>query len=227
MISFTRPRSELQAQVTKVDTAQVEIKQAFQGQRIPTLVATSMLCYNAPMPARVDPIIASFASTIQPNSRIIDIGAGKGLVAKEMTRLFGARVTLVDVAQYNNTDLPLTVCDSRALAFADDSFDYALLSFVLHHSPNPDRILLEALRVAREVFVVENDVRGKLRSAVTRLIDSWPAIRYGTPPCYFTRTREEWKDWFARFPVDAIDLKEFALEYGFYRNLTVLLRKHD
>ena len=179
-----------------------------------------------PTSSRVDPIIASFASVIKPHSRIIDIGAGKGLLAQEMAQQFDARVILVDVASYNQTDLPLTVCDSRALAFADDSFDYALLSFVLHHSQNPDAILREALRVAREIIVVENDVRGKVRGAVTRLIDSWPAVRYGTPPCHLTRTRDEWLKWFAGFPVQTQVLQEFALEFGFFRNITVLLRKN-
>jgi SAM-dependent methyltransferase len=177
------------------------------------------------MPARVDPIIASFSSIIQPRSRIIDIGAGKGLVAQELASQFGARVTLVDVAQYNHTDLPLTVCDSRALAFEDSSFDYALLSFVLHHSQHADAILQEALRVAHKVVIVENVVHGRIRGALTRLIDSWPAIRYGTPPCHFTRTRDEWVSWLAGFPVDVMILKEFALEYGFFNNITFELNK--
>ena len=174
---------------------------------------------------RVEPIIASFASVIQPRSRIIDIGTGTGLVAQELTRLFDAHVTLVDVAPYNHTRLPLTICDSRALAFADNSFDHGLLSFVLHHSPHPEVILREALRVSREVVVIENDVRGAMRGAVTRWIDSLPAIRYGTPPCHFTRTREEWLGWFEGFPVEAKILQEFALEHGFFKNLALLLRK--
>lgn len=178
------------------------------------------------MPARVDPLIASFASTIQPHSRIIDIGAGKGLLAQEMARQLSARVTLVDVAQYNHTHLPLTVCDSRALAFADASFDYALLSFVLHHSPNPDAILREALRVARKVVIVENIVRGRIRGAVTRLIDSWPAIRYGTPPCHFVKTREEWLDFLDKFGRTRL-LKEFGLEFGFFQCFTVELERGD
>jgi SAM-dependent methyltransferase len=178
-------------------------------------------------PTRINPILASFASVIRPRSRIIDIGAGKGLLAQEMTRQLDARVTLVDVAQYNHTDLPLTVCDSRALAFADNSFDQALLSFVLHHSPHPEFILHEALRVAREVIVIENDVRCAVRGAVTRLIDSWPAIRYGTPPCHFTRTRDEWLKWLAEFPVQARVLNEFGLEHGFFQNLTVILTKNE
>lgn len=174
---------------------------------------------------RAASILASFASVIAPRSRIIDIGAGKGWLAQALARQFNARVTMVDVAQYNQTNLPLIVCDSRALAFADDSFDYALLSFVLHHTPNPNAILREALRVARQVIVVENDVRSKLRGALTRLIDSYPALRYGTPPCHFTWTRDAWMELFAQFPVEARVLNEFSLELGFFRNFTVVLSK--
>jgi ubiquinone/menaquinone biosynthesis C-methylase UbiE len=174
--------------------------------------------------ARIHPIVRSFASAIAPRRRIIDIGAGKGLVAREMAQQFDARVTMVDVAQYNQTDLPLAVCDSRALAFADRSFDYGILSFVLHHCENPKEILSEALRVASRVIVIENDVRGPVRGLLTRLIDSWPAIQYGTPPCYFAQSRDAWLKLFGQFPVEARVLGEFTLEYGFFRCFTVELR---
>ncbi len=174
---------------------------------------------------RVDPILASFASVIEPHSRIIDIGAGKGYLAREMAEQFDARVTLVDVAHYNQTNLPLIICDSRALAFADNSFDYAILSFVLHHSPDPNAILREALRVARQAIVIENDVRGKIRGALTRVIDSWPSVRYGTPPCHVVRTKEEWLKMFQEFQVEARVLKEFSLEFGFFRCFTAQLVK--
>jgi SAM-dependent methyltransferase len=132
---------------------------------------------------------------------------------------------MVDVAQYNETDLPLAICDSRALAFADAQFDMALLSFVLHHSPNPEGILSEALRVAPRVVVVENHVKGRLRAAITRIVDSWPAIRYGTPPCYFTRNREAWLDFFRGFPVQTRPLGEFSGELGFFDCFTVELSR--
>lgn len=177
------------------------------------------------LPTRVSRIVDSFAHVIPPRSRILDIGAGKGLLAQEMALRLGARVTMVDVAQYNQTDLTLTVCDSRALAFAQDSFDYALLSFVLHHTPKPELILCEALRVAPAVIVAENDVRGKLRGWLTRLVDSWPAVRYGTPPCYFALTREEWLDLFRRHSGQATILREYTLEQGFFHNVTVLLKR--
>lgn len=175
---------------------------------------------------RANAILHSFASSIKPNSTILDIGAGKGLLAEEMTRQLNARVTMVDVASYNQSGLPLTICDSRKLAFADNSFDYAILSFVLHHTPKPEIILGEALRVAREVVIIENDVRNKLHGWLTQAIDSWPAIQYGTPPCYFTKTREQWLETFRQFHVNARVLGEFSLEYGFFRNMTVILTKN-
>lgn len=178
---------------------------------------------------RAAAIIDSFTSVVQPNCAIIDIGAGKGWLAQEMAQRFNARVTLVDVASYNQTNLPLSVCDSRTLAFAANSFDYALLSFVLHHSRHPEMILREALRVAREVIVIENHVEGKMRGAVTRLIDSFPALQYGTPPCYFTKTRDEWLETFRQFNVETRIVSEFSLELGFFRNISFALKKsqHD
>lgn len=175
------------------------------------------------MNARASAIVDSFASAIKPHSHILDIGAGKGFLAQEMTRRFNACVTLVDVASYNHTNLPLTVCDSRALAFADDSFDYAILSFVLHHSQHPDAILHEALRVARKVIVIENDVRGKWRQWLTQIIDSYPALRFGTPPCYIAQSKDAWLKIFVTLPVRINILSEFSLEYGFFRNFTVHL----
>jgi hypothetical protein len=176
-------------------------------------------------PTRADRILASFASVIEPQSRIIDIGAGKGLLARAMSQKLDSKVTMVDVASYNKTSSPLTLCDSRALAFADHSFDYAILSFVLHHTQRPDFILNEALRVASAVIVIENDVRGSLRAALTRAIDSWPAIRYGTPPCYVAQSEEKWLQVFAKFPVKLRVLSRFTLELGFFRNVAVLLTK--
>lgn len=175
--------------------------------------------------SRANTILASFAAEITPRARVIDIGAGKGLLAQALTRQLDARVTMVDVVSYNQTNLPLTICTSRALAFADHSFDYALLSFVLHHTCDPAAILREALRVAHTVIVIENDVRGKVRATLTRVLDSYPALRYGTPPCYIAQPREEWLKLFAQFPVTARVVSEFSLEYGFFRNFTVILTK--
>ncbi|MEA2577300.1 MAG: hypothetical protein QOD78_888 [Chloroflexota bacterium] len=61
-------------------------------------------------------------------------------------------------------DLALRVADGRFLPFADDSFDIAHASLVLHHLEPPDAVelLREMGRVARRGVVVNDLVRGRL-----------------------------------------------------------------
>jgi len=61
-------------------------------------------------------------------------------------------------------DLALRVADGRFLPFADDSFDIAHASLVLHHLEPPAAVelLLEMRRVARRGIVVNDLVRGRL-----------------------------------------------------------------
>jgi len=84
--------------------------------------------------------------------RIIDIGAGSGLIGEAIATLLpGKSVTGVDVAARTRPDLgiPFARFDGRRLPFGDHSFDCALFCNVLHHVKPEGRIglLREALRV--------------------------------------------------------------------------------
>ena len=84
--------------------------------------------------------------------RIIDIGAGNGLVAETLAALApGKQPTGVDIAGNALSDLaiPFTRYDGRRLPFADGAFDCALMCNMLHHVPPTGRaaLLREALRV--------------------------------------------------------------------------------
>jgi len=84
--------------------------------------------------------------------RIIDIGAGSGLIGEAIASLLpGKSVTGVDVAARTMADLgiPFARFDGSRLPFRDRSFDCALFCNVLHHVEPEGRIglLREALRV--------------------------------------------------------------------------------
>jgi SAM-dependent methyltransferase len=84
--------------------------------------------------------------------RILDVGAGSGLIAETIAALFpGKSVTGVDIAPnpLANLRVPLVRYDGYRLPFADQSFDCALFCNVLHHvNPEVRTVLLrEALRV--------------------------------------------------------------------------------
>ena len=84
--------------------------------------------------------------------RLLDIGAGSGLMAEAISGLYpGKWLTGVDVAQRVLPALrvPFVKFDGRRLPFADAAFDCALFCNVLHHVSRDARLplLREALRV--------------------------------------------------------------------------------
>lgn len=85
-------------------------------------------------------------------SRLLDIGAGSGLLGEAIQALFpGTQVTAVDTQQRALPRLRIAFAafDGRRLPFADAAFDAALLCNVVHHVRPRERLALlrEALRV--------------------------------------------------------------------------------
>ncbi len=174
---------------------------------------------------RATAIAQHLAFHLAPGQRLLEIGAGKGLVARALQQTAQVEIKLVDVVDYNETELELEVYDGVRLPFRDESFDYSLLIFVLHHTPDPSIVLKEALRVSRRgVLVVENHVEGRLRRPLTRTIDSIPHFQHGVPICYHTRTASEWAHYFEQLPVRVELLARFQIGF-FWQNLILRLEK--
>ncbi len=97
-------------------------------------------------------------SLIRPTDRVLDIGAGDCRVDELLQRKVGCQVTSVDVEDFNTTARPLTLFDGVRLPCDDQSFDVALIIFVLHHAADPRAVLAEARRVTRRQVIVFEDV---------------------------------------------------------------------
>jgi SAM-dependent methyltransferase len=127
---------------------------------------------------------------------LLDIGAGTGNVT-EALRDRGLDVTPVDVVDLSFTDgVEPLVYDGERLPFADDVFDVALLSTVLHHAARPAQVLREARRVAPRVFVVEDVHRGRLHRGVASLVDRLISLDF-EPVRYGYRSDAGWRRLFA------------------------------
>ncbi len=177
------------------------------------------------MSSREEIIVHNVTPYLRQHQHVVEIGAGNGLVAEMLHSATGAQFTLLDKVNYNKSGLPVLLYDGRVLPFADDSFDVAMLVFVLHHNPDPRPILREALRVSRQgVLVVENDVRGAWKRHATRLIDSLEFVRRGVPPCYFTKSVDEWLGLFATFSPRAQLVRMFKIGW-FWDNAILSLPK--
>lgn len=177
------------------------------------------------MPTREEIIVKHVAPFIPAQKNILEIGAGNGLVAESLQRQSGASFTLLDVVDYNRTDLKLHVFDGRTLPFDDNAFDLTLLVFVLHHNPDPRPVLREAMRVARHgILLVENDVQGVVRKPLTQMVDSTEFIHRGVPRCYFTKSTAEWLTLLREFSPQTKVLARFKIGW-FWNNIVLQVAK--
>ena len=98
--------------------------------------------------------------------KILDLGAGNGLLALEIKEQLDKEVVLVDVVDYNYTNLPLLLYNPEGkIPLADKEVDTTIIYTVLHHASDPKHLLEEAARVTRkrlvikEAYVEDDDIR--------------------------------------------------------------------
>ncbi len=110
--------------------------------------------------------------TLYKGDTLIDIGAGEGYVGDRLAQDLGLQVTLTDVRDSNQTSLPFVLSDGSSLSFEDNAFDSALLSFVLHHCGDPERVMLEAVRVSgKGVVIIESTYRSEVGRRLLTILD--------------------------------------------------------
>jgi SAM-dependent methyltransferase len=114
---------------------------------------------------------------------ILDLGAGEGYVGialQEAAREGSGqgpphrRVFAADLTPSFRVAVPGVVCAGEALPFRDGGVDTVLLSLVLHHCRDPDRVLAEALRVARRrVVITESTFEWEWERRLLEKADRW------------------------------------------------------
>jgi ubiquinone/menaquinone biosynthesis C-methylase UbiE len=132
---------------------------------------------------------------IARENSVLDIGAGDCRLAEFLQRRIGCEVVPVDVEDFNETDLPLTLFDGKRLPFDDDSFDVVLLIFVLHHAEDAKACLEEARRVARERVIVFEDITTNIWDRfMFRIFHRWLARWEGISYPYREWSQSQWTE---------------------------------
>lgn len=186
---------------------------------------------SLPNKSRAEALVANILPHLSGGARILDIGAGRGLVADALIKQ-GFEVTLVDVADLSLVEhLRPVLYDGRHLPFPDDAFDVALLLTVLHHIPNPDDTLAEARRVARRIVVIEDIFEGEAERVLTMIGDSWLNQEFAGHP-HSNRSDAGWRATFAHLNLRVVAAKQnFHWFFPFrFRHATYTLERvcvHD
>ncbi len=108
-------------------------------------------------------------SGVEKNHRVLDIATGAGFLALEFAKKsdisIGCDLTrnMILKAREKEKILGLKntgflLSDVESLPFPDDCFDIVSCRFAFHHFPNPEKALLEMIRVSRHRLVLVDGV---------------------------------------------------------------------
>jgi len=99
--------------------------------------------------------LSKFLAAKDQQIHIIDLGCGTGTFTKKLSLLngeiYGCDISSKSIAQAIklNPKVKFSVQDIESLSFENDKFDVVVLSGVLHHFNNLERILTEAKRILK------------------------------------------------------------------------------
>lgn len=148
---------------------------------------------------RIRVLAKTIAERLPQGAHVLDIGCGSGdLAALIMTLRPDVRIEGIDVLVRPDTAIPVTVYDGSQIPFDDGHFDAAIIVDVLHHTDDPEAVLTEASRVARQVVVKDHLRDGFAAYSTLRLMDWVGNVSHGVRLPYNYLSSDEWKGIWAR-----------------------------
>ena len=144
------------------------------------------------------------APLIPPEARLLDVGCGDGRVGRRiLERRPDLEVRGVEIAPRRETLIPVDAYDGKTLPYPDGSFDALIYVDVLHHSDDPEALLREALRVARQAVLIKDHLcDGFLARPTLAFMDRIGNRGFDMPMPHNYWQRERWRQAFDRLGVE-------------------------
>jgi len=153
---------------------------------------------------RVDSLARHLSGLLPRKGTVLDVGCGDGLLASLLAKACPkTEFRGIDVLIRDGTHIPVDFFNGFEIPFADDQFDAIMLVDVLHHTENPETLLREAKRVARDHIILKDHTRdGILANSTLRFMDWVGNAHHGVALPYNYLSKNEWHELFAN-----LDLK--------------------
>lgn len=176
------------------------------------------------IPARMAIKLDRIASRIPENHQVLDLGTGNGGLCHEL-RKKGYAVTPVDVKDISLfEDVRPNIYDGEKLPYENGSVDTVMLITVLHHTPDPESILDEAIRVSgSRVLVMEDVYSNPIQKYLTYFTDSLVNLEFAGHP-HTNKTDQGWQETFKAKGLKLVDRESFRTLI-FFRQVIYVLEK--
>lgn len=176
------------------------------------------------IPARMAIKLDRIARYLDPQDEVLDLGTGNGGLCLSL-RQRGYLVEPVDVQDISFFDsVKPRIYDGKRLPYPDGHFPAAMLITVLHHTPAPEAVLDEALRVCSKRLVVMEDIyKNPIQKYLTFFTDSLVNLEFAGHP-HTNKTDREWLALFESRGLKLVAREEFRT-LVFFRQVIYVLEK--
>jgi SAM-dependent methyltransferase len=147
---------------------------------------------------RVRVLSEILAANIPAGSSLLDVGAGDGLLASEISwRRSDIKIHAIDTLVRRNTEVPVAQFDGKSIPCDNRSIDVVMFVDVLHHTEDPTLLLREAKRVARRIVIIKDHLlSGLLAEPILKFMDKVGNERHGITLPYHYWTERQWLESF-------------------------------
>lgn len=155
---------------------------------------------------------------IERESKILDLGCGKGVLTNTLKNYFKADILGVDIEDQRTVrGFPFQIYDGERLPFPDNSFDVVFLHYVLHHTEYPEKVISEAKRVTKgKVIVFEDLPEGIWSKSMTKIHQAaYSFIFKPSQEISNFKTEKDWKKSFNELGLKVIFKKRIKILWSF------------
>ncbi len=165
--------------------------------------------------------LSTVVSHIPRGSQVVDIGAGNGMVARQI-QARGNEVTPLDVEAHSIfPENPTLVYDGLQMPFEDKWFDVGLLLTVLHHTDDPLPVLKESARVSKRLIIIEDVYSNVVQQYATYIMDTIVNLGHSNMT-YQNKSHKEWLETFESLGLKVLSFKKKRVLL-FFRQVTYVL----
>lgn len=144
---------------------------------------------------RISVLAREIAELLPPGSSVLDVGCGPGTLTSRVAALRpDCTYRGIDVMVRPDSVIPVEQYDGRRMPLSDASVDVVMFVDVLHHTADPNVLLREAKRVARQCVIIKDHRRdGLLADATLRVMDWVGNAHHGVRLPYNYLSEREWR----------------------------------